>query len=538
MSIRPEAISFLGRQLFAADVRAGKDVTELDAKVHAAEQAVRSADSPESRAQLMAALRDAGQYRMAIAVATAGLRRWPDDARLLTERGHTYVNIRAVDAALADLERASKLEPNSFDAWYHCALALWFSQRHVQAADAFAKAAEVTPSDSSRLAAHTWQYTALRRAGKEDEAARLLPNIAWDVDLEGRNLNYQLRTRFYQGSLSEEELIEAQEKGTKSEGSLAFGLGIWHLANGDVERARHHFEVGAASSFWPAFGVSGCELELALLDGRTLPSPETYGLLGDPLYAAVSQGEQAGEAAAALAEARATYEADSEDVATIRAYAKALASGTARYREAVAFLDSEIERLPNQPMLLCDRGHYRVNMRQFELALDDLERAAALAPDSEDVWYHMGLAHWMRGEFEEALPAFQRALDLAAHDSQRVAYSDWTYMALRRLGRHDEAAAVIAPIRDDMVTTMNNHLYLKRLLFYKGEWSEAQLVEVFEQGGLAFASYYGLGCWHLYAPEGDAAQARAYFLKVVDNGTAWGGFAHVAAEAELYRGSL
>lgn len=536
MSLRPEAVSFLGKQLFAAQARAGMDEAALDAKVAEAEEAWTKDDSPATRLKLIAALREAGKYRMAVARATAGLRKWPESAELLTERGHTYVNLREPEAALADLEKAVRLAPTSFDAWYHYALALWFTRSFAEAAEAFDKAAEVTPSASSRLAARTWQYTALRRSGNEAVARTLLPTIAWNVDLEGKNLNYQLRARFYQGGLSEDDLVAAQMPGTKSEGSLSFGLGTWHLVGGNVEEARHHFSVGAGSAYWPAFGVAACELELALLDGKELPRPETYGMLGDPLHAAVSQGAQAEELAVKVTEARAVHQADQGDVDKVRAYAKALASGSARYREAISVLNEALERFPEHAMLLCDRGHYRVNMRQLELAKDDLERAKVLAPGSNDVWYHLGLSHWMLGEFAAALGAFQQALALAEDESHTVAYSDWVYLALRRLGEHDAALEAIRPIHADMVTTMNNHLYLKRLLFYKGEWTEEQLIEVFEQGGLAFAAYYGLACWHLY--EGNTAKARDYFLKVVDNGTAWGGFAHVASEAELNRGLL
>jgi len=535
VSIRPEALSFQGKPLFNEPIRAGRDAAALDAAVYEAERALKASESISVRVQLIAALRNAGRYRMAVAIATAGLRIQPDQAELLTERGHTYVNMRATAAAAADLERAVTLASTSFDSWYHYALALWFSGEFARAAAAFAHAAAVTTSDSSRLAAQTWQYTALRRAGNEQSASALLPGIAWDVELEGKNLNYQLRTRFYQGELTEADLVAAQESGTKSEGSLSFGLGTWHQANGDLEQARRHFEAGAASEFWPAFGVAACELELAILDGLELPEPETFGLLGDPLYAVVSQGDQAEQLQAAVVAARAAHDAAPDDVGLIRAYAKALASGSARYRESLTLLTAAYARL-GDPMLLIDRGHYLVNMRNYDQASDDLRRASELAPDSQDAWYHLGLAQWMLGAFDEALPAFQRALALADNESHTVAYSDWVYMALRRLGRHEEAAAVIAPIHSGMTTTMNNHLYLKRLLFYKGEWTEEQLVEVFEQGGLAFASYYGLGCWHLFA--GDPAQARMYFLKVVDNGTAWGGFAHAAAEAELYRGLL
>lgn len=140
--------------------------------------------------------------------------------------------------------------------------------------------------------------------------------------------------------------MAAQTPGTKSEGSLSFGLGTWHLANGDVEAARRHFVTGADSDFWPAFGVAACELELALLDGLEPAQPETYGILGDPLYSIVSQGEQAEELGEKVAEARAAHEAAPDDTDKVRAYAKALASGAARYRDAVAVLDAALGRSP------------------------------------------------------------------------------------------------------------------------------------------------------------------------------------------------
>lgn len=84
-----------------------------------------------------------------------------------------------------------------------------------------------------------------------------------------------------------------------------------------------------------------------------------------------------------------------------------------------------------------------------------------------------------------------------------------------------------------MQTTGNNHLYLKRLLFYKGELTEEELIEVFEAGGLALASYFGLGYWHKL--HGSAEKANEYFSKVVQNGTVWAGWAHIASELELYR---
>ena len=142
----------------------------------------------------------------------------------------------------------------------------------------------------------------------------------------------------------------------------------------------------------------------------------------------------------------------------------------------------------------------------------------------------------MLGDFESAHAAFEQALRYAKHDSQRAAYSDWLYMVLCRLDRTEEADKVLEPIHSEMEMTGNNHLYLTRLLFYRGDITQEEAEERFSKGGLAFASYFGLGHWYLV--DGDTDRARDYFKKVVFEGTSWGGFAHVAAEAELARGLL
>lgn len=537
MNDRPEAISFRGHPLFAEDLRNGRDTAQLDANCEAAWAAVRQDDQTATRIKLAEELRAAGRYLEAVASLTTALNREPTNGDLLAERGHTYVNMREPELAHRDLEQAVKHAPRSFDAWYHLALARWFLTDFAGAAEAFLTAGEVVASDSNRLAAHVWHYTALARSGQHAAAAEFLPTIRWDVDLEGRNLNYQYRARYYQGLISAEELVDAQEAGTKSEGSLGFGLGILHLVRGETELARPHLESAANSTFWPAFGASAAELELVLLDGTALPEPELTGLLGDPLYSAVSHPPaESVEAEQNMRNAAAAAAAAPDDVDLIRAHAKTLASRLARYNEAQQVLEDGLERHPDHPMLLCDRGHYYVNMRRFDDALVNLQRARQQVADSEDIWYHEALAHWMLADFEAAHTAFQEALNHAQHDSQRAAYSDWLYMVLRRLGRDEEAARVLEPIHANMEMTGNNHLYLTRLLFYRGDITQAQAEERFSQGGLAFASYFGLGHWHLV--NGDTELAADYFKRVVFGGTSWGGFAHVAAEAELARGLL
>lgn len=537
MHSRPEAISFRGAALYADTIRSGQDAAALDAAVTETAERLAAGDDVGARREHAAALRAAGSYRKALAVLTVGLRSRPGEPGLLTDRGHTYLNVRAVPAAVRDLENATRLDPESFDAWYHFGLARWFERDDAAAAEAFGRAASVTPSASSRLAAQVWHYTSLRRSGRRDEARALLDRIDPDVELEGKNENYRLRARLYRGAATEADVLASQVPGTKAEGSLGFGVGIMHLIDGDAMRARSHFEVAASSSFWPAFGAAAADYELGVLDGVTPPRPEAQSVIGVPLYAEFALSpEEVERREAELEVARSALASAPDDTDLARAYAKLLASGLARYRDAEAFLDERIERRPDDPALLCDRGHYRINTRRFEDALVDLTAAAERAPRSHDVWYHLGLARWMLGDIEAAVDALLRARATCDLDSHRIAYSDWLYLGLRRLGRSGEAEDVIAPLHASMKTTGNNHLYLQRILFYKGEISEDELVERSSGGGLAHASLYGLGCWHLAA--GDSAAARDIFLRIVEHGTAWGAFAHIGAEVELYRGLL
>jgi hypothetical protein len=93
-----------------------------------------------------------------------------------------------------------------------------------------------------------------------------------------------------------------------------------------------------------------------------------------------------------------------------------------------------------------------------------------------NIWYHLALAHYLRHDFERALPAWRRALEVSTNDDMYVATADWLYMTLRRLGRDAEAAAVLEPIHADM-RILENHAYHRRLLMYRGEVEPDELLD-------------------------------------------------------------
>lgn len=263
--------------------------------------------------------------------------------------------------------------------------------------------------------------------------------------------------------------------------------------------------------------------------------PETHSLLGEPLYShtAVSE-ERRPELEKALEEARANLGSSEAHADLVRVAAKSLAA-LHRFREAQALLSQALATASgdNAAWLYCDRGHYYVNLREFDKAKEDLLQAAELGLDEFDVWYHLALAYWFSGDNEAALSAFLKCYETALDDSHRVAITDWLFVCLNRLGRLEEAEPLLASIHADMIMTGNNHLYLKQLLFYKGELTVEEMDAICAQGGLALTNNYTMGLW--YRQNGSEDKAMECFRRVVEQGTVWGAFGHIGAEAELAR---
>jgi len=119
---------------------------------------------------------------------------------------------------------------------------------------------------------------------------------------------------------------------------------------------------------------------------------------------------------------------------------------------------------------------------------------------------------------------------LLSREPQAVKVADF---GLRRLGRDDEAATVLEPIRADM-DVIENHDYHRLLLVFKNEDDgEGLLADAEERGGVGLATVgYGLGPRAF--GDGDRAAALRLWRGVVWT-ESWAAFGYIAAEAELAR---
>lgn len=275
---------------------------------------------------------------------------------------------------------------------------------------------------------------------------------------------------------------------------------------------------------------------------------EAVSLLGQSLVAPELPAEVRTDREAKLAEAETAAAARPDDPEALIWLGRRVAY-LGRYREAIEIFGRGVSRFPEDARFLRHRGHRYISIRRFDLAEDDLVRAAELIAGKPDevepdglpneagipvstlqtnIWYHLGIARYLQGDFEGALEAYRACLEVSKNDDMQVATRHWLYMTLRRLGREAEAATVLEPVRMNM-KILENQAYHKLLLMYRGEIPpEALLVD----DANFVTTGYGVGNWYLY--NGKQDEAVRLFRQVVETGL-WSSFGAIAAEAELHR---
>ena len=210
------------------------------------------------------------EEKEAVAACTRGLNMDPNDVDLLVERGHRELPLREFTKAREDLKHAISLDPKQTEGYYHLGLAHYFLGEFAPAADAFCKGRDLVNTQDSLVNFTNWCYVALRRAGKNEEAAKALEKVPAEMKSNpGHTEFYFNLVRFYQGRKSVAEIFPpAPRDGADTEAELAFDtvtyqLGNWRLYNGDAAKAKEYFERVSKGHVWVTWGFVGSETELA-----------------------------------------------------------------------------------------------------------------------------------------------------------------------------------------------------------------------------------------------------------------------------------
>ena len=260
------------------------------------------------------------------------------------------------------------------------------------------------------------------------------------------------------------------------------------------------------------------------------------------------------ESEAKLNEARERFDKDSRSADNIIWLGRRTAY-LGRYKDAIRIYTQGIEQFPSDARLYRHRGHRFITLRCFDAAIADLEKASKLITGKPDeiepdglpnarniptstlhsnIWYHLGLAYYLKGDFQRALSAYREAEKVSKNADMLVATTHWLYMTLRRLGREKEATKTLASIKDGL-DLIENGDYYKLIRVYKKQIEPANLWAEITQRSNSLTNAtigYGLGNWFLY--NGQRADAEKIFRQVTA-GNQWSSFGYIAAEAELKR---
>jgi tetratricopeptide (TPR) repeat protein len=264
-----------------------------------------AADPPSVDLMIEAALaREAvWRYRESTELYTRALEIAPDDYRLYLNRAHRTLRLRLFDWALADLERAKALDPYGFNTAYLLGFTHYVRGEFSRAADEYGRcmalaedqaalalaAAGEVPGDprscmqiasdnASRVAITAWRYRALRRAARLDEGTRLLESVPPDLDLSGaasgyagstikpdlENIHYYETLLFYRGQRSEKQILD-RGRWAEQWSTVAYGVAVWRLIQGDQAGAVALMEEIVAEPYWARLGHVAAEADLVRL---------------------------------------------------------------------------------------------------------------------------------------------------------------------------------------------------------------------------------------------------------------------------------
>ncbi|MEM1408894.1 MAG: tetratricopeptide repeat protein [Bacteroidota bacterium] len=281
---------------------------------------------------------------------------------------------------------------------------------------------------------------------------------------------------------------------------------------------------------------------------------QAVSLRGDSLFTPEYSAEKRAKLDSNLNVADKNWQSDPSEINTIWLGRRVAYAG--RYRQAIDIFSEGLARYPGSYKLLRHRGHRYISIRELDKAIEDFKKAADMMPKDRieiepdgipnsintplsstqfNIWYHLGLAYYLKGEFEQALRSYKECLKVSVNDDLQSATVDWLYMTYRRLGREEEAKQALTAVHKNM-TIIENSSYFKRLMMYKGDVPVDSVLNVSDSDpdlDLTLATQgYGVGNWYLY--NGDTTKAVEVFKMVVD-GKHRSAFGYIAAEADLSR---
>lgn len=170
------------------------------------------------------------------------------------------------------------------------------------------------------------------------------------------------------------------------------------------------------------------------------------------------------------------------------------------FPKAIEVFSEGLKKFPDSYKLYRYRGRHLARNYQFDQAISDYRNAVRLIKDKPDTYEPNGIANALdltistfkqnipyylaqtsmaTGDYETVLSGMDEAINVPvpfAYMEELIPVSMWKYLALRKLGRHAEAEAVIAPIPDEY-DLIENDTYHNAVNYLKGLYTRDEFLK-------------------------------------------------------------
>lgn len=299
-------------------------------------------------------------------------------------------------------------------------------------------------------------------------------------------------------------------------------------------------------------GVLAC----VLIGSINVQDPEAISLFGKPLYAGTLPLDTRKKYEDSLAKAQSECDADRKNVDKYVWVGRRLAY-LGRFREAIKWFaagkEMEFEGANVRVKLLRHLGHRYISLREFDAAEKALTEGCELSAKEKDevepdgmpnarnipigtvhsnVYYHLGLAQYLKGNLKGAIKTYETSQTLFASNADRfVSTAYWQALAYAKLGEKAKLEQLLGSIKKDL-QVIENQAYHRLLLYFKGEIAEKELLDSAKTGNDSATIGYGVAAWRLHGGRSDEGIS---LLRDVLKGEAVFAFGYIAAEVELKR---
>lgn len=271
---------------------------------------------------------------------------------------------------------------------------------------------------------------------------------------------------------------------------------------------------------------------------------------GEQLPPKAFEGQERQKRERQLQAARELYENHPDSLEAIVWYGRRLGY-LGNYYNAIDIYTEGLSKFPDSYKLLRHRGEAHITVRQFDKARQDMEQAVFFSRDTPNetepdgqpnrlnkplrsikfnIWYHLGLTYYLQGNFDKAISAYKKCMEVSDNNDLKVATTTWLYRTYFQIGNMEEANSLLESIDPDM-RVVESQSYHRILMLFKKELTPERIRELASRRDQSLDPTIGYGLGNWYVLNGDVTIATETFDQVLSSGN-WDSFGYIASEVE------